>query len=433
MKYLLAIFVFLLPFHALIVTSLKCRFEISEWLMNILRFWKEWAIILLVLWVVYKIFKEFWLKISNFLKDNYYFWVTLSFMILSFIYIFFPYFDPSIANFLGFKYDVFFLLAMLAWTYLVFIRDNLEFYLRILFISIWSILVIFLPFYILWDVSSLSTLFGYSKEVSTYEANSCIAFAQGVEGHYRFQGTFGWPIRFSVFLTTFFFLYLWYIINYLQSEKARAYLYLVAIWIPTLFYLPSLYFSYTKTSLLGFLFGLWIFSLLLMKKHWVKISKRVFLLIWSIFVFLAWIFVYIKRDLFLHIWSILDRLNSLEKSFEMFTYNPFWYWLWIAWPASIVEDRFWPENWFIQILLEQSIAWLALFVSVLWIILSTLYKIFLRKRDYLAIWFLTSFLTLVFMSNFTHAFEESATSYLLFMFIWAYIFKTYKLKDIKAK
>jgi len=46
-----------------------------------------------------------------------------------------------------------------------------------------------------------------------------------------------------------------------------------------------------------------------------------------------------------------------------------------------------------------------------------LYSIAKYKKDYLSISIFVAFVTLCFMANFTHAFEESATSYLLFMVI----------------
>jgi hypothetical protein len=63
--------------------------------------------------------------------------------------------------------------------------------------------------------------------------------------------------------------------------------------------------------------------------------------------------MYIKRDFFLHIGSLIDRVDNLGKSFEMFSHNPIGNGLGFAGPASVVNERFWPENWFIQILLEQ--------------------------------------------------------------------------------
>jgi hypothetical protein len=41
-------------------------------------------------------------------------------------------------------------------------------------------LIVFLPIYLSGNIEILSTIFGYSSEVSTYNANGCIAFAQNV-------------------------------------------------------------------------------------------------------------------------------------------------------------------------------------------------------------------------------------------------------------
>ena len=153
-------------------------------------------------------------------------------------------------------------------------------------------------------------------------------------------------------------------------------------------------------------------------------------IIWIILVFI----LYVKRNLFLHPEAILWRVENLITSINMFFRNPFWYWLWIAWPASQLwtsenevlassARKFLPENWYVQILLEQSIIWLALFISILIIVWNQLWKIAIRKKDYFSIWLFTSFITIIFMWNFTHVFEESATSYILFLIIWAYIAK----------
>jgi hypothetical protein len=40
-----------------------------------------------------------------------------------------------------------------------------------------------------------------------------------------------------------------------------------------------------------------------------------------------------------------------------------------------------------------------------------------KKKDYFSVGLLTAFIALCFMANFTHAFEEAATSYLLFLII----------------
>ena len=121
-------------------------------------------------------------------------------------------------------------------------------------------------------------------------------------------------------------------------------------------------------------------------------------------------------------------------SVDMFFYNPFWYGLGIAGPASQLAtssdsslsagvNKFLPENWYVQILLEQSLLGLGIFIWLLSVIWVYLYRIMKLKKDYLSIWIFVSYITILFMANFTHIFEETATSFILFMLIWAYIAK----------
>jgi len=82
----------------------------------------------------------------------------------------------------------------------------------------------------------------------------------------------------------------------------------------------------------------------------------------------------LKWELFLHLGAVINRLENLSKSIEMFFYNPIGYGLGIAGPASQIGNsiesagnwqiatstthtihKFLPENWYVQILLEQGI------------------------------------------------------------------------------
>ena len=430
MRYLVQIFIFLLPLHAILVTYLSCKVWVNT---DILRFWKEIIIIFLLLVVSLKVLLNHKFNLKEIYKNNYLLWTITAFSISSFIYIFFPYFDVKISWFLGFKYDVFFLFAIVIWVYLSSIKENFDVILKTLFASIWIILVIFLPWFLFWDISKMAEFFGYSTQVSTYNAWWCIAFAQNVTGwHHRFQWTFWDPIRFSVFLVVFYFIYLWYAIHENLNNKRNLILFTL---IPSILVLSSIFFAFTKTSILWFLFWSLLFIYLVRKVKYSKdISKKQAVwwlsIIWIILVFI----LYVKRNLFLHPEAILWRVENLITSINMFFRNPFWYWLWIAWPASQLwtsenevlassARKFLPENWYVQILLEQSIIWLALFISILIIVWNQLWKIAIRKKDYFSIWLFTSFITIIFMWNFTLVFEESATSYILFLIIWAYIAK----------
>ena len=437
MKYLVIILVVLLPLHALLITFLKCKLNIDT---DILRFWKEIILIILFFVAFFGVMKRFKWNISKLYKNNYILWMITLFIFTSIIFIFLPYFQPKLSSFLWFKYDVFFLVALIIWLYLPVIKNNFNLILKSLFLIIWVILSIFVPWYMFWDISTITNIMWFSDKVSTYEANSCISFSQNVNWEHRFQWSFAWPIRWSVFLTIFYIIYLWFIlkINNIKNINKK-----LLILIPSILIIISIFYSYSKTSALGLFFWLALFSYLSFKiKHWKYIPLKYIISIWTIIMWFLSILLIIKQDLFLHLGSVLNRLDNLKMSLEMFLYNPFGYGLWIAWPASWVghsiestgswviavnstsyTHKFLPENWYIQILLEQGIIWLTVFIGLLFVIWLKLFEIVKKKKDYLSIGIFTSFITLLFMANFTHAFEESATSYILFLIIWAYIAK----------
>lgn len=447
LKIIFVIFIFLLPFHALLITSLKCKFEIDT---NLIRFWKEiWVIILLFITLID--FHNSKKKVSEVLKWNYLVWLTIAFIISSLVYIWFPFFEFKVSNFLWFKYDVFFLLCMLIWIYLNFVKDNFKLILKTIFASGFLALLIFLPWYLFWDISAVSSIFGYSQEVSTYKANSCISFAQNVNWQHRFQGTFWWPITFSIFYVVFYLIYLWFILKKDFKTKTRKILMII---IPSLFVIPSIFFSYSKTTIIGLAFGISLFTYLVLKFIFNKglKKKQIYALIWFFIIAFIWV-VIANFDLFLHPEAILNRLENLIRSLEMFAYNPIWYWLWVAWPASQIGrsiESFWnwqilaqstssiavflPENWYVQILLEQWIFGFSIFISLFFVLWFRLFQIVKSKKDYFSIWIFSSFVSICLMAMVCHAFEDAGTVYPLFMIYWAYIaLNPIKTKDKKFK
>lgn len=430
MQYLVNIFVFLLPFHAVFVTYMKCKAWVDT---DILRFWKEIVILLLLFVVVVKLLFSNRFNIKKIYENNYLLGLTTAFTISSLVYIYFPYFNPKINAYLWFKYDVIFLFALIIWLYLTSIKTYFENLLKSVFLSAWLILIIFLPWYLFWDISLTSDLIWYSNKPSTYEANSCISFSQNVTGwHNRFQWSFWDPIRFSVFMVVFYFIYIWFI---LHKELNNRFLRNLLLVIPSIFVFVAIFYSYTKTSMLGLLFWALLFTYLVRKiKYKKEISKKFVISSGLIVSVVLWFILYIKRSLFLHPEAILWRIENLIESYHMFMFNPFGYWLWIAGPASQLAtstdmslsawvNKFLPENWYIQILLEQSLLWLWIFIWLLSVIWVYLYRIVKLKKDYLSISIFVSYITILFMANFTHIFEESATSYILFLILWAYIAK----------
>lgn len=440
MKYLLMAFAFLLPLHALLVTTLKCKFGINT---DILRFWKEFVVIWLGIGAFFSVGKRYKWNFSKFFENNYIAGLTVTFAIVSFIYIFFPYFNPGLHSFLGYKYDVFFLFCLLIWYSLVSVRNYFDDILYAIFASIALILCIFLPWYLFFDISAVTSLFWYSSEVSTYYANSCISFSQNVEWQHRFQWTFWWPIRFSVFLIVWLFIYIGFILDKKLGKQKNIFL----VSIPSLFVFLSVFFSYSKTSMLWFVVGIFLFFVITRKyiygKDLNENQARIVKFFPLVLIFTALALVFVKRDLFLHIWAMVNRLDNLERAIGTFLYNPIGRGLGTAGPATQLNSesiegftikwsinseavhKFLPENWYVQVMVEMSYIGIALFLWILFVIFYSLFMIMKKKKDFLSVWIFVSFLTLCFMANFTHAFEETATSYLLFLIIGAYIARYY--------
>ncbi len=438
MKTLLQAFAFLLPLHALLVTTLKCRFEVDT---NILRFWKEFIVMGLLAASVYSVGKRYKWKLWKFFENNYIVGISVSFAIVAFIYIFFPYFNPWLHAFLWYKYDVFFIFCLVIGYSLIWVRTHFDAILKALFISIWWILTVFLPWYLFFDISAVSSIFWYSSEVSTYIANQCISFSQNVEWQHRFQWTFGWPIRFSVFLTVWLFVYVWFILDK-KLWKQKNLLLLVP---PALWVFLSVFFSYSKTSMLGLIVWIFLFFVITRKyiygKDMSEKQARIVKFFPLVLIFTASALVFVKRDLFTHMWAMINRLDNLERAVGTFLYNPIGRGLGTAGPATQLHTesiewftikwainseavyKFLPENWYVQIMVEMSYVGILLFLGLLFAIFYYLFSIMKLRKNFFSVGLFVAFLTLCFMANFTHAFEETATSYLLFLIIWAYIAK----------
>ena len=145
MRNIIGFLLFLLPLHAFLVTILKCKYGINT---DLLRFWKELIIISLVLYAFFSEYRKQNYSLKKLYKKNTLLGLITAFIISSVIYIFFPFFTLKAASVLGFKYDVFFLLALLVGLYIRSSREDLRFYMKTLFLSTFGILIIFLPWYL---------------------------------------------------------------------------------------------------------------------------------------------------------------------------------------------------------------------------------------------------------------------------------------------
>jgi len=192
-----------------VITVLQCKYGID---VSFMRFWKELIIIGLLIIVGAKTLIDNKFSLKKIYKDNYLLGTLTAFIICSCIYIFFPFFEIKAASVLGFRYDVFFFLALIIGLFLPDGKRDLNFFIRTMSIATFGILIVFLPWYSFGNIEKTTELFGYSSEVSSYTAGECLSFAQNVDGHHRFQATFGGPIRFSIYITIVYILFLGYIL-----------------------------------------------------------------------------------------------------------------------------------------------------------------------------------------------------------------------------
>lgn len=92
------------------VTVAKCKFTVNT---DLLRFWKELLLLSLLLFVFIKAYKNHGWSLKKLYEKNTLLGVTTAFILCSAVYIFFPFMNLKAASVLGFRYDVFFLFAML--------------------------------------------------------------------------------------------------------------------------------------------------------------------------------------------------------------------------------------------------------------------------------------------------------------------------------
>ena len=149
--------------------------------MNILRFWKEILLMILVIIVFFGAYKKHHYSLKKLYHKNTLLGLTTAFIFCTALYMYFPFFELKAASVLGFRYDAFFFIAFLVGLYVAKGKKYLPFLLKTTFVSSFSILLVFLPWYLIGDISSMAENFGYSSRVSTYDPNSCLAFAQNVE------------------------------------------------------------------------------------------------------------------------------------------------------------------------------------------------------------------------------------------------------------
>lgn len=109
-RILFSLFLFLLPLHALVITALKCRYELN---VDYIRFWKELFILGALIYAFFLGYKKADFSLKKLYRNNTLLGLITAFIASSAFFIYFPFMELKAASVLGFRYDVFFLLALL--------------------------------------------------------------------------------------------------------------------------------------------------------------------------------------------------------------------------------------------------------------------------------------------------------------------------------
>lgn len=257
-------------------------------------------------------------------------------------------------------------------------------------------------------------------------------YSWGVPNYHGLEGTgirrFQWildgPNPMAYFLIIFSGFYI-----YLQKNKKEYYVILSAFLLFILLFL-----TYSRSALLWVGFAvLLLFSL--QAKFLYKNYKKylyAFLIFTSLFwVTIGFIFQDSLKSIVLRHGSTSGHFERMKVGIKRFTKKPMWAWLAESGPAyraiypekqTAKDEVFYiPESWYIQLLVEWWILYLWVFLSILYIILSSLFR---TSKTLFAM-----FIAILIMNVFLHIFEASYLSILLFIFIWLFLKEDYYKKD----
>lgn len=404
------IILIILPFYVFLSLILKNVTGIDFiWI-----FLKELLLILAFLWVIYEFIKA--KKFPKFDILDYlifgfiWYWIAITF--INWLWI------KSL--FYGWRYDFIFFVAFLIYKHWAqFLKESWKNLIKLFFISASISLLIWVTIKFSLKEEFL-LLFWYVDYSGNWIYNWWVPIYHWLENSWtrRFQWILDWPNMMWFFLILYSGIFL-----FLQKNKKEFYVFLVLAFLAVL-----LYITFSRSAILWVLAWVWILFLVNLKTIFQK-HKKVFLTITAI----SSVFIILILSIFLNpIKNIVLRESSTEWHFsrmiiwiERFIQKPFWAWLAESWPAfrSIYPDKqtlefeqyYIPESWFIQVLVEGWIIYFLLFLTILWIIWTKLYK--------KSIFMFVSFFAILVMNVFLHIFEATYLSILLFILIWLITYK----------
>lgn len=388
------ILLFFLPFHAFFVT----------WLANdIFVFWKEFLIVVLCVAALFEHRKQ---GIKDLLRNKFV-WLVLVFMIYSTLSVLWSP-DLSLNRLIyGIKYEVAFFGLIIAGMLL----KNIEFEELLKWTFFGGSLAILVGLILHFVVGPENfIIFGYRNDWSNYGIGQALAFCQKIENSdiCRFQGTFSGPNQAAFYLL----LYLPIAVHFLKKYKL-----ICAIMVPLS--LLALILTYSRSAILGLILMTFAYMVLVNKK-WIKDNALKIGVMAIICIGFAAIMYTAAPGALLrpestseHFTKWIDGVNALSES-------PIWgQGLAESGPAAraVYSDPLITESWFLQVAVNSGILGLILFG---WIYCWLMWKLYKSNKPEAKILLIT-LIAMIPPLQLLHAFEDSSTTYSLFLLLGAFL------------
>jgi len=427
--YLTALLLAGLPFHAILTTIFKYGLNLQNIpkLGFFITTWKEILIIIIAILFSINFLKNRIIRL-RFTTDK----QTKQITNIIIIYIIFglsSYFWASPPSgfpqwLFGFRYDFFFLITFLIFTFNNFNKQNIQILFNIAIYSATASIIFGLIIFLI-NPENL-TFFGFRNDWSTWYANQALAFCQKIENSdfCRLSGTFAGPNQYGAYLIIILPL-LFY--KFFQ-EKSKIWIFII------ISALLSLFLTFSRSAWIGFIIEILLLSIIFLKQKYSNFNLKksaIFSLLSAILI--AIIFIGILKtnsELFQRITkpeSTSEHFSALFLGLETIKNHPFGLGLGTAGPASYrFENDNSPaiitENWYLQISVEMGIMAMILFIVVLVTIIysnlkTTLSKFILRSLNVVELSKLYLTIALCGLSIsalFLHSFEDSSTVLTLF-------------------
>ncbi len=293
----------------------------------------------------------------------------------------------------------------------------LGYYLKLFLIS--GGIALFLSMLLKWPLSEdILLYFGYSGNPSNWQFGSAVPIFHGVEwaNVRRFQGIFDGPNTMGAYLLVYMGIFTYYF------RYDKQWHFMIGLFL--LLFTTCIVYTYSRSALLGLVWGIGVILLLSGKYLYTHYQKQVLSLLLLGLLGIGGILLQYGGN----IQAIIERGGSSQGHVERMTAgigrflsHPLGQWLWSAWPGyryvlnlekkdrteiEKIDREYIPESWYIQQFIEGGFIWGILFILLMGVIIFWLYQ----HHAILA----GMFFSILIMNFFLHTFESSLISLSLF-------------------